>query len=230
MKYTAIFVLSLGLAFSGFAGAPSIDELTETLSRGPWAELPVRTAAAVRHAKTRERKEMTIAAVKAALRLNPAAATAVVGSISRAVPAMAAVAAETGAAEQPRQAPDIALAAAAASHAAAADIVDRVCRAVPNQYESVADAVSDAVPGSGKAILAAVEMARPDLKDPIDQVAAQYKGRFPSVSDVLADAKLDPGADPAARTPFVYIKHKKVDHGPINSGQGGGPPNQYKVP
>jgi hypothetical protein len=230
MKSAVVAILIVGLASSGFAGVPSIDELTETLSRGPWAELPVRTVAAVRHAKNSDRKEMTIAAVKAALRLNPAAATAVVGSISRSVPGMTALAAETAASEQPKQAPDIALAAAAANHAAAADIVVGVCRSVPAQYESVADAVSDAVPGSEREILDAVKTAQPDLKDPIDQVVAQYKEKLPPVSDVLAEVKEVSGGDPLNRKPFIYIKHKKVDHGPITSGQGSEPPHQYKEP
>ena len=132
MKTAAVLLLSLGLAFSGFASdVPSVNELTETLSRSPWAELPVRVVGLVRHAKAHDRKEMTIAAVKAALGLNPAAATAVVGAIARAVPAMAAVAAETAAAEQPKQAAEIALAAAAADHAAVAAIVVGVCRGGP---------------------------------------------------------------------------------------------------
>jgi hypothetical protein len=230
MKSAVVGILTVGLALSGFAGVPSIDELTETLSGGPWAELPVRTVAAVRHAKAGDRKEMTIAAVKAALRLNPAAATAVVGSISRGVPAMTSLAAETAASEQPKQAADIALAAAAANHAAAADIVVGVCRSVPAQYESIADAVSDAVPGSGKEILEAVKKVQPGLKEPIDQVVSQYKEKLPPVSEVLAEAKAVSGGDSLNRKPFIYIKHKGVDHGPVNTGQGSAPPDQYKSP
>ena len=232
MKSPALFVLSLGVAFSASAGIPSIDELTETLSRGPWAELPVRAVTLVRHANNQDRKDMTIAAVKAALRLNPAAATAVVGSISRAVPAMAAAAAETGAGEQPSQASDIALAAAAANHAAAADIVAGVCRSVPDKYEAIAGAVGEVVPGSAKEILEAVETVKPELKAPIDSIVAQSKGRNPSVSDVLAGARPDGrGAGPLNKKPepFVHVAHKPVDHGTI-SGNPSGPPNQYDVP
>jgi hypothetical protein len=231
MKSAAVFLLSLGLAFSGFAAVPSIDKLTEILSRGPWAELPVRAAGAVRHAKASERKEMTISVIKAALRLNPAAATAVVGSIARAVPAMAAVAAETAAGEQPKQASDIALAAAAADHSAAADIVVGVCRAVPAQYESIADAVADAVPGSGKEVLGAVETAEPELKVPIDQVMAQYNGYVPPVSLVLSQAKPIAGTEPSERKPYGDVRHKpRNPNGNPTGGEGGGPPNHYKTP
>ncbi len=186
MKAAVVFLLTVGLAFSSFAtDVPSVNELTETLSRGPWAELPVRVAALVRHAKTHDRNDMTIAAVKAAVGLNPAAATAVVGSIARAVPAMTAIAAEAAAAEQPKQAPEIAKAAAAADHAAAAAIVAGVSKAVPDQCESVAIAVSEAVPGSGKEILQAVAIARTGIEGfLIDQVVAQYNAYLPSVGTV----------------------------------------------
>jgi hypothetical protein len=234
MKSAVVILLSTVLAVSGFAAVPSVDELTETLSHGPWAELPVRVVSAVRHAKARERKETTVAAVKAALRLNPAAATAVVGSIGRAVPAMAAVAAETAAAEQPKQASDIALAAAAANHAAAGDIVIGVCRSVPTQYEAVAVAVSDAVPGSGKQVLDAVEIAQPDMKTPIDQVLTGYNGYVPPVSTVLAEAKpaATSGSDDLQRKPFVHLDRKPIDRHQTSptGGQGGGPPGQYKIP
>jgi hypothetical protein len=190
MKSAAVILACAALALSSFAAdVPSVNELTETLSRGPWAELPVRVVEVVRQAKDQFRKDTTIAAVKAALGLNPAAATAVVGSIARAVPSMAALAAETAAAAQPKQAPEIALAAAAADHPAAADIVTGVCRAAPDQYESVAVAVSVAVPDSGRDILKAVETAEPDLKVSIDQAIAQYKGHLPSVALVLAEAR-----------------------------------------
>jgi len=239
MKSAAVILLSLGLAFSGFAAdVPSVNELTETLSRGPWAELPVRVVGLVRHAKARDRKDMTIGAVKAALGLNPAAATAVVGSIARAAPAMAAVAAETAAAEQPKQAAEIALAAAAADHSAAAAIVIGVCRAVPAQYESVAVAVSQAVPGSVKEILQAVGTAEPDLKVPIDQVVAQYNGYLPSVALVLAEAAPIAASDtfginanePEHHHHDIYAVHKHPTNTVSVGGNGGSPPVPYKAP
>ncbi len=236
MKTAAVLLLCLGLAFSGFAGdVPSVNALTETLSRGPWAELPVRVVGLVRHAKANERKEMTIAAVKAALGLNPAAATAVVGAIARAVPAMAAVAAETAAAQQPKQAAEIARAAAAADHSAAAAIVIGVCRAAPAEYESVADAVTDAVPGSAKEILQAVETAQPDLKVPIDEVLAQYNGYLPSVALVLSQAKpvalSDGTTGPIANDPLHnHHGYLSPGHMPLPPRTGSLPPDNYKKP
>jgi len=232
MKSAAILALGLGLVFNSFGNdAPSVNTFTETLSRGPWAELPVRTVGLVRHAKARERQATTVAAVKAALGLNPAAATAVVGAIARAAPDMAALAAETAAAEQPKQAPYIALAAAAGARSAAADIVVGVCRAVPAQYELVALAVFEAVPRSGKEILRGVAIAQPELKVRIDQVVAGYKGNVPSVALVLAQAKgiaagagagagAGPGPDPIRIAPVPLggppappVGYKKANSG-----------------
>jgi hypothetical protein len=239
MRSAAVYLLSLGLAVIGFAAdVPSVNELTETLSRGPWAELPVRAVAAVRHAKEADRKETTIAVVKAALGLNPASATAVVGAIARAVPAMTAVAAETAAAEQPKQAPEIALAAAAANHSAAAAVVAGVCRSVPAQYLSIAVAVDTAVPGSGKEILEAVGTAEPDLRLPISQVVAQYNGYQPSVALILAQAKPGAAGDGADIATANYrpdrptnTNYHRVDKYPIPvGGFDGEPPFKYHKP
>jgi hypothetical protein len=239
MKSAAIILVSIGLAVSSFAGeVPGIDQLTETLSRGPWAELPVRVVAVVCHANVKDRKETTIAAIKAALGLNPASVAAVVGAVARSVPGMAAVAAETAAAAQNKQAPEIALAAAAANHAAVADVVAGVCRAVPAQYESVAIAVAEAVPGSGKEILKAVETAEPDLKISIDQVLLQYTGYVPSVALVLAQAKpttatgVPDGASANIRTNHPanpdYTRYNKY---PIPvGGFESSPPDNYSIP
>jgi len=237
MRFAAVLLLSLGLAFNAIsAGVPSVNELTETLSKGPWAELPVRVIAVVRHANADNRKETTIAVVKAALGLNPAAATAVVGSIARAVPSMTAVAEETAAAEQPKQAPEIALAAAAADHSAAGAVVLGVCRAVPTQYERVAIAVSAAVPSSRKEILDAVGIAEPEMKDPIDQVLAQYNGYLPSVSVVLDEAKPiaanDSSGDPLAKARPATPDYHRVDKYPKYpvGGFHGEPPPKYNKP
>jgi hypothetical protein len=236
MKAAVVFLLTVGLAFSSFAtDVPSVNELTETLSRGPWAELPVRVAALVRHAKTPDRNDMTIAAVKAAVGLNPAAATAVVGAIARAVPAMAVIAAETAAAAQPKQAPEIAKAAAAADHSAAAAIVAGVSKAVPDQCESVAIAVSEAVPGSGKEILQAVAIAEPGLKVSIDQVGAQYNVYLPSVGTVLAQAQqiaADDASGVSLADRVLHNQHGNLapEHAKIPPRSAGTPPPDYRKP
>ncbi|HEX3988333.1 MAG TPA: hypothetical protein VHZ30_02805 [Verrucomicrobiae bacterium] len=236
MKSAAVIFVCAGLAVSAFAGdVPSVNQLTETLSSGPWAELPVRVVSVVRHAKAKDRKETTIAAIKAALGLNPAAASAIVGSVARSVPDMAAVAAEAAAGEQNKQAPEIALAAAAANHAAVADIVAGVCHAVPKQYESIAVAASMAAPDSGKEILLAVGKAEPDMKSPIDQVMADYNGYVPSVAFVLDRAKpggatIAPLANNHTNRPTNpgYTRYNKYPI-PVGGFQGQ-PPQDYATP
>jgi hypothetical protein len=245
MKTAAIVAVSLGLVFSSFGtDTPSVNAFTETLSRGPWAELPQRVVALVRHAKPQERQTTTIVAVKAALGLNPAAATAVVGAIARALPDLASLAAETAAADQPKQAPEIALAAAAGAHSAAADIVVGVCRSVPAQYESVALAVSSAAPKSGKEILKAITVVQPGLKQGIDSVVSGYGGRVPSVALVLAQAQQPLGNSSlngsGNNSGGLKIPQggpqggdggsdgKGPPHFKPNPGHGGEPPGQYK--
>ena len=151
---------------------------------------------------------------------------------------MAAVAAETAAAEQPKQAPEIALAAAAADHAAAGAIVAGVCRAVPAQYESIAVAVSQAAPGSRKEILEAVGVAEPGLKVPIDQIVAQYNGYMPSVALVLDQAKPGAASD-ASGGPIANFRPDRPTNPDLHrilkattplDGFGGKPPPKYDRP
>src|SRR5258706_8065242 len=142
-----ITMIALGMICLGAVNLLAKDgqkasSVIETLSGVPAAELPAKAAQLVKEAKARERETTTINVVKAALAMNPAAAPAIVGAISRAVADMAPVAAGTAAAEQPSQSCAIAKAAAAAAPSQAAKIVVAVCRAVPNEYRCIAIAVS----------------------------------------------------------------------------------------
>lgn len=188
MTRIAILALSV-ISFSAFtASAADIpNPLQEQLSRVTPAELPPKAAELIKNAKSRERTATTINVVKAALAINPAATPAIVGSIARSVPEVAAIAAGTAASEQPRQASAIAKAAAAAAPSKAGKIVVAVCRAVPNEYAAIATAVAQVVPDSAREILAAVATALPELKDSIEKALANYRGQ-PSVGVVLADA------------------------------------------
>src|SRR5437879_10102937 len=106
MKLIAMLVLSgfcLGAFNSSAKDAPKINPFKETLKSAPAAELPARAAQLVQAAKSPEREAVTINVVRAAVEINPAAAPAIVGAIARSVPDMAAVAASTAAAEQPKQ-------------------------------------------------------------------------------------------------------------------------------
>ncbi len=149
------------------------------------AELPGKASELVVQAEAKNLKQTTVDVVKAAVGLNPAAAPAIVGSISQASPSMAATASATAVALVPDQVLLIARAAAAACPAKAGAIVAAICAVLPADYQKVAVAVAEVVPGAAKEILAGVSTAIPGLKPTIDQTLASYQGAIPSVSTVL---------------------------------------------
>src|SRR5204862_7861363 len=101
-------ILGLGMAFLAtsacFAGDDSqANQYAVSLTSVATAELPARTAALVKEAPAKEREAATVTIVRTAVKLNPAAAPAIVGAVARSVPEMAAVAAGTAATVQPKQ-------------------------------------------------------------------------------------------------------------------------------
>jgi hypothetical protein len=200
MKIIALIALC-ALSMCGVASfakdTPEENPFPAKLSSVPAAELPAKAAQLVTDAKASDRKTTTIDVVKAALAINPAAAPAIVGAIARAVPDMAALAAATSAADQPKQAGAIAKAAAAAAPKMAAKIVAAVCRAVPKEYREVAVGVAQVVHGSDKIVLTAVAGALPDLKAAIAQALAEYTGPV-SVAPVLDEAAKLSQSQPAS--------------------------------
>jgi hypothetical protein len=153
----------------------------------------------------------------------------VVSAISRAVPDMAAMAAGTAAAEQPKQASVIAKAAAAAAPAKAGKIVVAICRAVPTDYRSVAIVVAQTVPGSAKEVLKAVASAIPELKVGIEKALAAYTGNTISVAAVLdqannpqASMETTKGSSPRGPTvgpPFIPLSGTVTTVTPATSGE-----------
>lgn len=162
--------------------SPALNVLSSTTS----AELPAKAADLVAKADAKNLKNTTVDVVKAAVGLNPAAAPAIVGSISQTTPTMAPTASATAAALVPDQVLLIARAAAAASPSQAGAIVEAICRVLPASYEKIAVAVAEVVPGAGKEILAGVTTAIPGLKGTVDKTLANYQGSVPSVSTVLS--------------------------------------------
>jgi len=239
-------------------GAVAADKLVASpalgvLSTVAAAELPAKASELVVQADAKNLKQTTIAVVKAAVGLNPAAAPAIVGSIAHATHPMAATASATAAALVPNQVLAIACAAAAACPTNAGAIVEAICRVLPADYKAVAEAVAGVVPGAGKEILAGIAAAVPQLRDAIDQTLASYQGGIPSVSTVLsqveqtsaasaiiaagATATLPPGSPapvslprgPSGGAPFVPITGTPTT---ITPGTGGSapPPPGYSAP
>ena len=97
------------------ADLPVANPFFGTLSTVGPAELPAKAAELVSQADSKNRLETTANVVKAAVGLNPAAAAAIVGTISQSTPEVASIAAATAVALVPEQAIAIARAAAAAA-------------------------------------------------------------------------------------------------------------------
>lgn len=142
--------------------------INAALSGLPAPELPAKAALLIKAAKPSTRETVSVQVVKTAFRINPAAATTIIGAIARAVPDVAAIAAGAAAAEQPDQAANIAKAAAAAAPKQAGGIVAAVCRAVPGDYHNIARAVAAVAPKMRSEILKGVGNAVPELKTRIE--------------------------------------------------------------
>ena len=185
MSFLAAIVLATAVKVS--AGENNgANPFFASLSAATAAELPAKAAGLVSQADTKNLKQTTIDVVKAAVGLNPAAASAIVESIAQSSPAMVVIAAATAVSLVPDQAATIARAAAVAVPTKAGQIVEAICRVVPGAYQKVATAVAEVVPGAGREILTAVSTAIPTLKDSINTVLASYSGNVPSVSSMLA--------------------------------------------
>jgi hypothetical protein len=225
-KYTApiAVALALGLAIPSYAdeGVSGNNKYTAILLSSTVAEMPAKAADLVAHADPSQLEKTTVAVVKAAVGLNPAAAANIVGNISRLVPSMAATAAATAAGLVPHLAASIARAAAAVVPAKAGAIVEAVCRVVPAAYPNVATAVAQVAPSAGKDILAGIAVAIPALKTSVDQALVAYdSGTQPAVSDAVLGMG---GANPL---PPVVFAASPSSGGSVNllpQGPSSGPP------
>ena len=207
--------VSLVLTAKLLAGdTPAANPFFGTLSTVNPAELPAKSAELVLQADAKTRLDTVANVVKAAVGLNPAAAAAIVGAISKSAPEAASVAAATAAALVPDQAAVIARAAAVAAPSKAGKIVEAVSRVVPSAFKAVANAVAGVAPGEGKAILAGLSAAIPALQEPIAKILASSGGGSPSVSDVLGQISPvalasglngSPGITPAVHTGPPYV-------------------------
>ena len=197
---------AMGVSAGDKTGASPALGVLSTVSS---AELPAKAAELVAQADAKTLKQTTIDVVRSAVGLNPAAAPAIVGSVAKASPDMAATATATAVALVPNQVVLIARFAATAAPAKAGAIVEAICRVLPSDYKIAAQAVAEIVPGASREILAGIEAALPELKGAIDQALASYQGSLPSVNMVLAQvdptdsstgtiAAATPGASPAA--------------------------------
>jgi hypothetical protein len=191
LKFTMAFtvMVALMLTVKLVAGENASDnQIFAKLSSVTSAELPAAAAELIKQSAAEDLKLTTIAVVKAAVGLNPAAAPVIVGSIAQSTPEMSGIAAATAVALVPNQMVAIAQAAAAAAPSKAGLIVEAICRVLPANYRTVAETVANIVPGADKEILAGIVAAIPELQGNINQALATYNGKMPSLNAVLSQA------------------------------------------
>src|SRR5487761_2532080 len=126
LKYVLTWAAALALTTAvNVRAADTASPILAGLSGATAMELPAKAAQMVSQADAKNLKPTTIAVVKAAVGLNPAAAAPIVGSIAQNTPAMAATAA-AAVSLVPNQVVAVARAAAAAAPAQAGQIVEAV--------------------------------------------------------------------------------------------------------
>ncbi|MGA2541428.1 MAG: hypothetical protein ABSG78_07670 [Verrucomicrobiota bacterium] len=156
--------LVAGLAVGPAVLASDSADVTKALAGSTALELPAKAANLVAKASAADKKNVAVAAVKAAVALNPSAATDIVSAVARENPAMAPVAAVTAATLQHKQIGLIAKAAAAAAPSEAGKIVAALIKEFPKDYGVIAIAAAEGAPSAGREILAVVAEYVPALQ------------------------------------------------------------------
>ena len=190
-KYTTSFALAalLTTAIQANAGGNSAaNPALSALSAVALSDLPSKASDLIQQASPKDRQQVAIDVVKAAIGLDAASAPAIVAAIAKSFPDLADVVAATAAGLVPDQAEIIARSAATSAPFMAGKIVQAVCTVLPKQYKTVAEAVAEVVPSAAKDILAGVYAAIPSLKNSIQSLIASYNGNVPSVGIVLDQA------------------------------------------
>jgi len=183
-------VVFLSVSTSPASDVWRMRDVRVTLSDVPPAELPAKAAELIKSAKAKDRSTTIVKVVRAAIKLNPAAASAIAGAAAQSAPAMASIVAATAVNEQPRQAGAISRAAATAAPSQAGEIVIAACRTMPGAYRDIALCVAQAVPASIEEVLKGVAAVFPDLGPGIETALKASAGKPLSVAGVLDSARL----------------------------------------
>jgi hypothetical protein len=185
LNLVGVLAVSGGLVGSQALMASESADFTKILAGTSIVEMPAKAASLVAKADTQQnRKNVTIAVVKAAVQLNPSAIIAVVGAISRAEPDMAPTAAVTAALLQHKQLALIAKAAAEAAPSQAGKIVAALIKEFPSQYGLIAISASEGAPLAGKEILEVVADYVPALQAGIASGISSYSSSATPVQGV----------------------------------------------
>ena len=166
--------LIAGMTVSPGALASNTADVNKVLAGSTALELPAKAADLVANAAVADKKDVTIAAVKAGVGVNPSAAVAIVSAVARKNPAMAPVAAVTAVTLQHKRIDLITKAAAVAAPSEAAKIVTALIKEFPNDYAVIAVAAAEGAPSAGREILAVVADYVPSLQPGIRRATAKF--------------------------------------------------------
>jgi hypothetical protein len=187
MKTTIVSVikttaLMAALAVSPGAFASNSTDMAKALAGSSALELPAKAASLVAKATAVNKKDVTIAVVKAAIGVNPSAAVAIVSAVARENPAVAPVTAVAAVTVQHKKIDLITKAAASAAPAQATNIVAALIKEFPQDYGVIAIAASEGAPSASRDILAVVADYVPALQAAIQGSIAGFSandGRVP---------------------------------------------------
>ncbi len=186
----AVLALLVSINISvGFAAEETgrANPYIELLSQVKAPELPAQCASLVSKASAEDCETVTVDVVTACAKVNSVAIPAVVGAISKARPAVAALAAATAVGQQPKQTSTIVRAAVGSAPDQAGAIVYAVCVRNPGSYRLVASLAAELAPQQRAQILDSVGSAIPGQKPYILQAQAAGPADR-NVSAVLDDA------------------------------------------
>ena len=195
--------LIAGLAVPPAVLASSLADVTKSLAGSPALELPAKAANLVATASAADKQDVAVAAVKAAVGLNPASAVAIVSAVARDNPSTAPVAAVTAATLQHKQIGLITKAAVVAAPTEAGKIVAALIKEFPKDYSLIAVAAAEGAPLIGREILKAVADNVPALQPAIQGAIAKFAANDSNlpVLAILSQSNVQAAASAAPATP-----------------------------
>jgi hypothetical protein len=219
--------LVAGLAVSPAALASTSAEVTQALAGSTALDLPAKTAALVAQAAPADKQGVAIAAVKAAVKLNPSVASEIVSAVAKENSSLAPVVAVTAAKVQHKQIGLITKAAAAAAPSEAANIVAAMIKEFPSDYGVIAIAASKGAPDARKEILATLAKCVPGMEAIVQSLNADVPVQV-VVNQAVAAGNMPVAMAPQPTLPTVPATPELS--GPPTLGspfQAGGTPTVY---
>jgi len=179
-----------GLAVSPAVFASNTADVSKALVGASAVDLPGKAADLLAKAPAADKASVAVAAVKAAVKLNPAITAEIVSALVRVSPDNAPVVAVTAVTLQHKQIGMITKAATSAAPTEAVKIVAALLKEFPKDYGVIAIAASEGAPTASREILAVVAKAVPSMQAFVQSDA--------NSSDVAVLVSQSVAADPSA--------------------------------